>query len=134
MTARRTTRPVGWRGWSTALSLVAVGAVALAVEAADGDVLAGLGWFAVLGGLAAVLVLGGRYDAVRLARGDGGDERETHIETQAMAVVGTVLVTALTTALLVELLQGDDPAPYSWIMAVGGVTYVAAWAWLRRRS
>ncbi len=48
-----------------------------------------------------------------------------------MAFAGTVLVTALTGALLVELIQGDDPAAYIWILAVGGVAYAAALLWLR---
>ena len=51
-----------------------------------------------------------------------------------MAFAGTVLVTALTGAVLAALLQGDDPSPYTWILAAGGVAFVGAWAWLRRRS
>jgi hypothetical protein len=45
-----------------------------------------------------------------------------------------VLVVALTGALLVELLQGDDPRPYIPILAVGGLAYVAALLRLRWRS
>ncbi|HEX2506704.1 MAG TPA: hypothetical protein VHK23_00175 [Miltoncostaeaceae bacterium] len=41
---------------------------------------------------------------------------------------------ALTGALLVELLQGDDPRPYIPILAVGGLAYVAALLRLRWRS
>jgi hypothetical protein len=125
---------MGWRGWTTALSLTAVGAVALAVEAADGDLAIGLVWFAVLVGLGAVLALGGRYETVRAARGEGGDEREALNELRAMAAVGTVLVAALIAAILVDLLQGDDPRTYTWILAAGGTTYAVAWAWLRWRA
>jgi hypothetical protein len=132
--ATRTNSSIGWRGWTTALSLIAVGAVALAVEAAAGNLASGLGWFAALAGFGLLLGLGGRYRAVRVARGDGGDEREDLIELKTMAAVGTVVVTALAAAVLAELLREGDPAPYAWILAVGGVTYVGAWAWLRRRS
>ena len=100
---------MGWSGWATVLSLVAIGAVALAVEAADGDLAIGLVWFAVLGGLGALLAFGGRFESVRVARGDGGDERDTLIERTAMAAAGTVLVIALTTALVVELVRDGDP-------------------------
>jgi hypothetical protein len=50
------------------------------------------------------------------------------------AFAGIVLVVALTGALLVELLQGDDPRPYIPILAVGGLAYVAALLRLRWRS
>lgn len=127
-------RPMGWRGWSVALGLVAVGAVALGVEAADGDLGVGLLWFALLGGAGVLLALGGRFEMVRVARGDGGDERDTQIELRVMAAVGTVLVTALTAALLVELIRDGDPSRYTWILAIGGATYAVAWTWLRSRS
>ena len=94
----------------------------------------GLGWFAVLAGLGAALALAGRFEGVRAARGEGGDERDELIDLRAMAVAGAVLVTGLTGGLLVALLQGDGSSPYSWILAAGGLAYVGAWAWLRRRS
>jgi hypothetical protein len=125
---------MGWSGWATTLSLVAIGAVALGVETADGDLAAGLVWFGILGGLGALLAVGGRFESVRVARGDGGDERDTLIERTAMAVTGTVLVIALTAALVVELVRDGDPSRYFPILAVGGVTYAAAWTWLRWRS
>ena len=125
---------MGWSGWATTLSLVAIGAVALGVEAADGDLAAGLVWFGILGGLGALLAFGGRFESVRVARGDGGDERDTLIERTAMAVTGTVLVIALTAALVVELVRDGDPDRYFPILAVGGVTYAAVWTWLRWRS
>ena len=120
------------RTWTPALSLVAIGGIVLAAEAADGDVASGLGWFAALAILGAILAFGARYEAVRTARGEGGDERDELIETRAMAFAGTVLVTALTGAVLAALLQGDDPSPYTWILAAGGVAFVGAWAWLWR--
>jgi hypothetical protein len=56
------------------------------------------------------------------------------IDQRAMAFAGIVLVVALTGAALVELVQGDSPLPYVPILAVGGLAYVVAWAWLRRTS
>jgi hypothetical protein len=133
MIARAGDRMSG-RPWAVPLSLVGIGAIVLAAEAADGDWAAGLVWFAVLAGTAALLAFGGRSEAVRLARGDGADEREALIDQRAMAFAGGVLVTALTGALLVEVIQDDDPGAYVWILAVGGAAYAAAWLWLRWRS
>ncbi len=120
--------------WAVPLSGIALGAILLGAEAADGDWVAGLVWFALLAVPAALLLLGGRFEAVRQARGEGGDEREVMIDQRAMAFAGIVLVVALTGAVLVELVQGDNPLPYVPILAVGGAAYVAAWAWLRWRS
>ena len=67
----------------------------------------------MLAGLGAALALGGRFEGVRAARGEGGDERDELIDLRAMAGAGAVLVTALTGGLVVALLQGDGPRPYS---------------------
>ena len=122
------------RSWAVSLSTVAIGTILLAAEAADGDWAAGLVWFALLAVPAAALVFGGRFEAVRQARGDGGDERDEMIDNRAMAFAGVVLVVALTGAVLAELVQGDSALPYVPILAVGGAAYVAAWVWLRWRS
>jgi hypothetical protein len=122
------------QSWAVPLSGLALGAILLGAEAADGDWVAGLVWFALLAVPAALLLLGGRFEAVRQARGEGGDEREQLIDQRAMAFTGVVLVVALTGALLVELVQGDDPRAYVPVLAVGGLAYLAAWLWLRWRS
>ena len=122
------------RSWAVPLSGVAIGAILLGAEAADGDWAAGLVWFAVLALPAALLAFGGRFEAVRQARGEGGDERDLMIDNRAMAFAGIVLVVALTGAVLAELVQGDSALPYVPILAVGGGAYVIAWAWLRWRS
>jgi hypothetical protein len=50
------------------------------------------------------------------------------------AFAGIVLVVALTGALPVELVQGDEPHPDIPILAMGGLAYVAALLRLRWRS
>ena len=69
------------RPWAVPLSVVAIGAILLGAEAADGDWAAGLAG-CVLG------ASGARFEAVRQARGEGGDERERMIDTRAMAFAG----------------------------------------------
>ena len=122
------------RSWAVPLSGVAIGAILLRRRGRR----RGLGRRArVVRGARAPRRppgVGGRFEAVRQARGEGGDERDQMIDSRAMAFAGIVLVVALTGAVLAELVQGDSALPYVPILAVGGAAYVVAWAWLRWRS
>jgi hypothetical protein len=51
-----------------------------------------------------------------------------------MAGAGTVLVLLLTGCIVFELVRGDDPSPYTHLMAVGGASYAIGLLVLRRRS
>jgi hypothetical protein len=62
------------------------------------------------------------------------DERWQAIDVAATALAGSVLVAVIIGAWLVELAKGEDGQPYSQLGAVGGVAYVLAVAFLRRRS
>ena len=128
------TAPIDTRRWLFSLVPVGLGAVILAAEATNGDPAEGLVWFAVLAVLGALLAFGGRFEAVRLARGDGEDERDAMINTRAMAAVGIVLTIVLTGAIVFQLARGGDPSPYTQIMAVGGAAYVASLLVLRHWS
>jgi hypothetical protein len=128
------TAPIDTRRWLFSLVPVGLGAVILTAEATNGDLVEGLVWFTVLGVLGALLAFGGRFEAMRLARGDGEDERDAMINTRAMAVVGTVLTIVLTGAIVFQLARGDDPSPYTQIMAVGGAAYLASLLVLRHWS
>ncbi len=120
--------------WLVSAALLAVGVALLVAEAADGEVADGLGSLAVLGGAAVLLAFGGRFEAVRLARGEGGHERDELIGRRAMAAAGTVLVVALTCGLAVALVRGGDPTPYAWVLAAGGLTHAVALIVGRARS
>jgi Na+/melibiose symporter-like transporter len=125
----------GWRSWwLMALTPVALGAVILAAEATNGELASGLGWFAVLAAFGAILAFGGRFDAVRQARGDAEDERDGMINLRAMAAAGQLLVLVLTGLVVYALASGDDPRPYTQLMAVGGAGYAVALLVLWRRS
>jgi hypothetical protein len=131
MTARRSQIRARWL---MPLVSVGLGGVILAAEATDGDLASGLVWFAILAGAGAVLAIGGRSEAVRQALGEIEDERDALIGLRAMAMAGIVLVLVLTGCIVFELARGDDPSPYSQVMAVGGATYAIALLFLRRRS
>jgi ABC-type transport system involved in cytochrome c biogenesis permease component len=120
--------------WLAAVVPVLLGAAILAAEATSGDLAEGLVWFALLAGVGALLAFGGRFESVRLARGEGEDERERSINQRAMAAVGTVLMIALTAVIVFQVARGDDPSPYTQIAALGGTSYVAALLVLHRRS
>jgi hypothetical protein len=120
--------------WLMPLFTLALGGVILVAEATDGDLAGGLGWFAVLAAVGALLAFGGRFQAVRDARGDTEDEREAMIGSRAMAAAGTAMILALTGAVVFELARGDGPSPYVWVLAVGGATYAVALLALRRYS
>ncbi|HEX8104238.1 MAG TPA: hypothetical protein VF533_16595 [Solirubrobacteraceae bacterium] len=124
-----------WRSrWWMPLFALSLGGLLLGAMAVGGDTAGGLKGFAVLAAVAAVFAFGGRSDTVRGLGGPGRDERWAMIDLRASAFAGLVLVTVLAGAWLWELAHGDDGSPYGQVMAVGGLGYVAAVAFLRWRS
>jgi hypothetical protein len=120
--------------WLVPLAPALLGAVILVAEAGDDDLAEGLAWFATLSAVAALLAFGGRWQAVRDARGDDEDERDAIIGTRAMAAAGTATILALTGAVVFELARGENPSPYLGVLAVGGAVYAVALLALRRYS
>jgi hypothetical protein len=120
--------------WLVPLAPALLGAVILVAEAGDDNVAEGLAWFAVLGAVAALLAFGGRWQAVRDARGDDEDERDAIIGSRAMAASGTAMILALTGAVVFELARGNVASPYVWVLALGGAVYAVAMLALRRYS
>jgi hypothetical protein len=120
--------------WLAPTVPVVIGGAVLAAEATDGDLVEGLVWFAVLAAAGALLAFGGAFESVRLARGDGEDEREAMLGERAMAAAGLVLIIALTAVIVFQVARGDDPSPYTYLAAIGGASYAAALVVLHRRS
>ena len=111
-----------------------LGAVVLAAMWIGGDRGGGLKSFAVFAALAALFALGGRSDTLRGLGGPGRDERWAMIDLRASAFAGLVVILVLAGAWLWELAEGRDGGPYGQVMAVGGVAYIAAVAFLRWRA
>jgi hypothetical protein len=125
----------GWQSrWLMPLVPVGLGAVILVAEATDGDLASGLVWFAVLAAVGALHALGRRSEAVREALGEPEDERDALINTRAMAVAGQVMILVLTGCIVFELARGNDPSPFTQIIAVGGASYAVALLVQRWRS
>lgn len=94
----------------------------------------GLASFAVMAVVAAVFALGGRSDTLRGLGGPGRDERWVMIDLRATAFNGLVVILVLIGAWLTELAQGHDGSPYRELLAISGVSYILAVAFLRWRS
>jgi multisubunit Na+/H+ antiporter MnhB subunit len=110
-----------------------LGVVFLVAQWIGGDPRGGLISLAIMAAVGAVFLLGGRWDPVRQLRGDTQDERGAAIDLRATAAAGTVVILVVILGFVVKVAQGEDPSPYAEIGAVGGVAYIAALAWLRRR-
>lgn len=83
---------------------------------------------------AAVLLLGGRSEVVRVLRGQPSDERYSSFDLRATAFAGVVTIVVLIGGFLFELSQGSDGQPYFALLAVAGISYLAGLLWLRYRS
>jgi hypothetical protein len=71
---------------------------------------------------------------VRGFRGDARDERFRMMDVHASAFAGFVLILALVALAVLEFARGNDIEPYGQLLAVGGVAYVAALAFMRWRG
>lgn len=124
-----------WRSrWILPAVTVGLGGVVLAAQATDDELTSGLVWFAVFVIVGALQAFGGRSEAFRHVQGGEEDEREALIGTRAMASTGTVFVLLLTGLIVFELARGNNPSPYTHLMAVGGASYAIALLALRYRS
>jgi hypothetical protein len=105
-----------------------------AAQWVGGDPGSGLVSLAIMAGFGAVVLLGGRSETIRGLRGDGRDERFREIDIHATAAAGLAVIVAVIIAVIVELARGHDPAPYDWLGAIAGVSYLAAVVILRIRG
>jgi predicted membrane channel-forming protein YqfA (hemolysin III family) len=78
--------------------------------------------------------LGGRSEVVRGLRGDARDERFRTIDIHAGAFAGFVVIATLVVLALIRMARGDDLDPYGQLLAVGGVSYVVALAFMHWRG
>ena len=112
--------------WFLPLFAVALGLIVFIAQWIGGNPESGLVSFAILAGAGVLVLLGGRSETIRGLRGDGRDERFRMIDIHATALAGLAVITAIIVAFLVELARGHNGNPYSWLGAIGGVTYIAA--------
>ena len=119
--------------WFLPLFSVALGLVIFAAQWIGGDPNGGVVSLAIMAAAGAFFLFGGRSETIRGLRGDGRDERFLDMDIKATALSGMAVLTAIIVAFIVEVARGHDPAPYSWLGAIGGLTYIAAIVLLRLR-
>jgi len=120
--------------WFLPLFSLGLGVVVLAVSWVGGSLGSGLVSLAILAGFGLFTLLAGRSETIRGLRGDGRDERFAQIDLQATAVVGLVLIVTLIVAWLTEIAQGHSGTPFTWLCAIGGLSYALAVAFFRWRG
>jgi hypothetical protein len=123
---RATCMRVAKSKWFMPLFAVALGVAVFGAQWIGGDPRSGLVSLAILAGFGALLLLGGRSKTIRGLRGDGSDERFRRIDIHATALAGLAVIVAIIVAFLVELARGHNGDPYTWLGAIGGITYLAA--------
>ena len=111
-----------------------LGLVILAVAWLGGQPGEGVFGLAGLTAFGLFFLLAGRSETVRGLRGDGRDERFAQIDLRATAVTGLVLITAVIVAFLTEVARGHSGAPYTWLGALAGLTYILVVGCLRWRG
>jgi hypothetical protein len=120
--------------WFLPLFCTVLGAAVFAAQWIGGDARSGLISFATLAVFGALILFGGRSETVRGLRGDARDERFRTMDIHATAVAGLAVISTLIVVWLVELARGHDGSPYGQLMAVGGLAYLGAIAFMRWRG
>jgi hypothetical protein len=120
--------------WFLPLFALGLGVVVLAASWVGGSLSSGLISLAIIAGFALFILLAGRSETIRGLRGDGRDERFAQIDLQATAAAGLVLIVTLIVAWLVEIAQGHSGSPFTWLCAIGGLSYLLAVAFFRWRG
>jgi hypothetical protein len=120
--------------WFLPLFSVALGLVIFGAQSIGGHTSDGVGSLGIMVVFGALILFGGRSETIRGLRGDGRDERFRQIDIHATAISGVILITAIIVAFVVEMARGHSGAPYTWLGAVGGLSYLAAVVLLRVRG
>lgn len=120
--------------WFLPLFALALGVVMFAAMWIGGNPGLGLQSLGIMAAFGALILLGGRSETIRGLRGDGRDERFRQIDIHATALAGIVVLTAIIVAFIVEVGRGQDGTPYSWLGAIGGLSYLIAVIALRLRG
>lgn len=120
--------------WFIPLFSLALGVVFFVAQWIGGDPASGLTSLAIMAGFGALVLIGGRSETVRGLRGDGRDERFRQIDVHATALTGLVLVLVLIVAGAVGLARGESGAPYTWLGAIAGLTYIGSVVLFRVRG
>ncbi|HET8977150.1 MAG TPA: hypothetical protein VFN87_03270 [Solirubrobacteraceae bacterium] len=110
--------------WTVPGFAVAMGVIMLIAQAIGHHLGSGVVSLGIMVAFALVVLLGGRSETIRGLRGDGRDERFAQIDLRASWFAGMVLLVTVLGAFIVEMAQGRDGNPFTWLAAVAGVSYL----------
>jgi hypothetical protein len=120
--------------WFLPLFALSLGGVMFGAQTIGGHPGSGLVSLAIMAFVGAVFLFGSRSETIRGLRGDGRDERFQRMDIHATAFAGTVVIAAVIVGFVVELAQGHDGNPFTWLGALAGVAYIAALVAMRLRG
>jgi hypothetical protein len=122
------------RRWAAPLVGLTIGIAYMIAAWISGNPVLGMEMFAIMLLFTGGMVLAAKRSETVKGLLDGRDERITSIDLKATAFAGGVVLLAVIGAFVVEIARGQDGLPYSWLGALGGVTYIGAVIALRIRS
>ena len=122
------------RRWAAPLVGLTIGIAYLIAAWISGNPVLGLEMFAIMLLFTGGLVIAARRSETVKGLMDGRDERITSIDLKATALAGGVVLITVIGAFVVEIARGQDGLPYSWLGALGGVSYIGAVIALRLRG
>ena len=121
--------------WVLPLLSLLIGIAYLLAATVGGKPQLGLEMFGIMAAFAVgIVVLGGRSETIRGLRGDERDERFAMLDLRATAYTALVLILAILGGFIYEIARGRGGAPYFWLGALAGVTYLVCVIVLRFRS
>ncbi len=134
MTGRSRCQAVMRSKWFMPLFCLGLGAGMFVASWLGGHPGAGAVSLGLMAGFGLVLLLvAGRSETIR-GLTFGRDERFAQIDLRATAVTGLAVITALIAAWLTAVARGHSGRPYDWLLALSGLTYLAAVAFFRWRG
>ncbi len=122
------------RRWAAPLVGLTIGIAYLIAAWVSGNPVLGLEMFAIMLLFTGGMVLAARRSETVKGLLDGRDERITSIDLKATAFAGGVVLITIIGAFVVEIARGEDGMPYTWLGALGGVSYIGAIIALRMRG
>ncbi len=120
--------------WFMPLFCLGLGAGMLAASWLGGHPGDGVVSLALMAGFGLFLLLAARRSETVRGLTFGRDERFAQMDLRATAVAGLAVLTALIIAWLAAVAQGETGNPYGWLLAIGGLAYIAAIAFFRWRG
>jgi hypothetical protein len=127
---------IWWQSrWWAPLYGLTLGALVFTAFAIGGNAGDGAKAFGLFVAVAVLLYFGSpRSETLGGLGGPSRDERWVAIDLRASAFGGSAVILAALGAWLYELADGRDGSPYGQLLAVEGIGYIAAVAFLRRRG